>query len=273
MAAEEIAAAKAVIKSDAIRSVLRQTTNAIVKGAIGGIIMGGLLLCLECGLLYAEGKITWKQLVDKVVKAGALAGLSAFIITGLIVGLNILFPLFIPMMAPVLFVLQIVSLVFLAHHALKIAEGWWKVSKDHDLLNVFDEVLEKVQDFVHEMVDDTENNVLSVVWEWVEELARRVGIERAWGMAIGFFQRLGIDNAWSWFAAQTQAVKEQASVLASSLKKWEFPDLNIDVDEIQEAIANVINIEFKDALMATDEIRRSISDYLNSAGREGLEIS
>ena len=124
----------------------------MVKGALAGVIMGGLLLCLECGLLYAEGKITWKQMVDKIVKASAWAGLSAFIITGLIVGLNILFPPLIPMMAPVLFVLQIVSLVFLAHYAVKIAEGWWDVLKEYDLINEFVGVLETVEDFVREMV-------------------------------------------------------------------------------------------------------------------------
>lgn len=123
MTPDEIDAAKKVIKSDAIRSVLRQTTSAMVKGALAAVIMGGLLLCLECGLQYAEGKITWNQMVDKIVRASALAGLSAFIVTGLIVGLNILFPPLIPMLAPALFVLQIVSLVFLAHYSCKDCGG------------------------------------------------------------------------------------------------------------------------------------------------------
>ena len=273
MTEPEIDAARKVIRSDMIRSVLRQTTSAMVKGALAGVIMGGLLLCLECGLLYAEGKITWKQMVDKIVKASAWAGLSAFIITGLIVGLNILFPPLIPMMAPVLFVLQIVSLVFLAHYAVKIAEGWWEVLQDYELLNEFVAVLETVDDFVRQMVSDTEDNILNVVWEWIEGLAQRVGIDRAWGMAIGFLQRIGIDSAWNWFASQTQAVREQASVLFSSLNVWEMPDLDIDVGEIRKAIANVINIEFRDALITTVEIRRSIRDYLGSAGRGAMNAS
>ena len=273
MTEPEIDAARKVIRSDMIRSVLRQTTSAMVKGALAGVIMGGLLLCLECGLLYAEGKITWKQMVDKIVKASAWAGLSAFIITGLIVGLSILFPPLIPMMAPVLFVLQIVSLVFLAHYAVKIAEGWWEVLQDYELLNEFVAVLETVDDFVRQMVSDTEDNILNVVWEWIEGLAQRVGIDRAWGMAIGFLQRIGIDSAWNWFASQTQAVREQASVLFSSLNVWEMPDLDIDVGEIRKAIANVINIEFRDALITTVEIRRSIRDYLGSAGRGAMNAS
>ena len=273
MTPDEIEAARRVIRSDMIRSVLRQTTSAMAKGALAGIIMGGLLLCLECGLSYAEGKITWEQMVDKIVKASALAGLSAFIITGLIVGLNILFPPLLPMLAPALFVLQIVSLVFLARYAVKIAEGWWEVLKDYNLHNEFVGVLESVEDFVREMVDDTEDNILSVVWEWIEGLAQRVGIDRAWEVAIAFVQRMGLDQAWSWFASQTQAVKKQASVILASLDAWDIPDLDIDAGEIQKTIANVIDIEFRGALKTTREIRRSIENCLGSAGHETSKAS
>ena len=273
MMPDEIEAARKVIKSDMIRSVLRQTTSAMVKGALAGIIMGGLLLCLECGLSYAEGKITWEQMVRKIVRASALAGLFAFIITGLIVGLGILFPPLIPILALVLFVLQIVSLVFLAYHAVKIAEGWWEVLKEYDLKNEFVGVLKTVEDFVHEMVDDTEDNILNVVWEWIEGLAQWVGIDRAWEMAIGFVQRKGIDSAWNWFASQTRAVREQASVLLSSLNAWDFPDFDIDVGEMRKEISNVINLEYRVALETTDQIRRSLRDNFGSAGREALRAS
>ena len=273
MTPDEIEAARKVIRSDTIRSVLRQTTSAMVKGALAGVIMGSLLLCLECGLLYAEGKITREQMIEKVVKASALAGLTAFIVTGLIVGLNILFPPLLPMMAPVLFVLQIVSLVFLAHYAVKIVEGWWEVLKEYGLVNEFVAVLETVEDFVREMVDDTDENTLNVVWEWIEGLAQRVGIDRAWDIAIGFVQRIGIDRSWNWFASRTRAVREQASVLVSSLNAWDFPDFDIDAREMREEIAKVINLQFREALETTDLIRRSLRDNLGSAGREALKAS
>ena len=271
MRPDEIEAARKVIKSDMIRSVLRQTTSAMVKGALAGVILGGLLLCLECGLSYAEGKISWNQMVRKIVRASALAGLTAFIIAGLIVGLGILFPPLIPIMALVLFVLQIVSLVFLAYHAVKIAEGWWEVLKEYDLKNEFVGVLETLEDFVREMVDDTDENILNVVWEWIEGLAQRVGIDRAWEMAIGFVQRIGIDRAWNWFATRTRSVRDQASVLFSSLSAWDFPEFDVDVGEMREEIANVINLEFREALETTNLIRRSLIDNLGSAGREALE--
>ena len=207
-------------------------------------------------------------MVEKVVRAAALAGLSAFIVTGLIVGLNLLFPPLLPMLAPVLFVLQIVSLVFLAPHAVKIAKGWWEVLQEHGLLNEFAEVLEDVEDFMREMVDDTHDNILVVVWEWIEGLAERVGIDRAWQIAAGFLQKLGVENAWNWFASQTQAVKKQASILVESFNEWDLPDLDIDKDDFRKAIAKVIDIDFRDALMTTNEIKRSMRDYLEGADRE-----
>jgi len=273
MTPDEIEAARKVIKSDAIRSVLRQTTSAMAKGALAAVIMGGLLLCLECGLQYAEGKITWNQMVDKIVRASAIAGLSAFIVTGLIVGLNILFPPLIPMLAPALFIIQIVSLAFLAHYAVKIAQGWWEVLKDYDLKNEFVGVLESLEDFVREMIDDTDDSILTVVWEWVEGLAQRVGIDRAWAIASGFLQRIGMERAWNWFASQTRAVREQASVLMSSLNAWNFPDFDIDAGEMQEKIAEVINLDFREALETTALIRRSLLDNLGSSGREAWRAS
>lgn len=268
MRPDEIEAARKVIRSDMIRSVLRQTSTAMAKGALAGIIMGGLLLCLECGLQYAAGEISGREMVEKVVRAAALAGLSAFIVTGLIVGLNLLFPPLLPMLAPVLFVLQVVSLVFLAPHAVKIAKGWWGVLQERGLLNEFAEVLEDVEDFMREMVDDTHDNILVVVWEWIEGLAERVGIDRAWQIAAGFLQKLGVENAWHWFASQTQAVKKQATILVESFNEWDLPDLDIDKDDFRKAIAKVIDIDFRDALVTTNKIKRSMSDYLESADRE-----
>lgn len=273
MSPDEIDAARKVIRSDMIKSVLRQTTTTMVKGSLAAVILGGLVLCLECGLLYVEGKISWKEMIDKIVKGSTMAGLYAFIVTGLIIGLNMLFPPLLPLLAPVLFVLQIVSLVFMAQYAVKIAQGWWEVLKKHDLVNEFVEVLEDVDNFVREIIDDTDDNILTAVWEWIEGLAERVGIDRAWQMAFGFLQRIGIENAWNWFASRTQAVKQQASVLFDSLKAWEFPDLDIDQGEIGKAIARVIDIDFRDALDTTDRIQRSLEDYLGSASREVTEAS
>ena len=120
------------------------------------------------------------------------------------------------------------------------------------------------------MIDDTDDNIPTAVWEWIEGRAERVGIDRAGQMALGVLQRIGIENAWNWFASRTQAVKQQASVLFDSLKAWSFPDLVIDQGEIGKVIANVIDIDFRDALDTTDRIQRSLQEYLGSAGRQSL---
>lgn len=87
MTPDEIAAARAVIRHELIGSVVRQTTATMMTGAMAGIIMGGLIICLECGLLYAEGAITWEQMIEKIIEATLFAGALSVVITGLIVGL------------------------------------------------------------------------------------------------------------------------------------------------------------------------------------------
>ena len=92
MTPAEIAAARAVIRHELIGSVVRQTTGAMMTGAMAGILIGGLIICLECGLQYAEGAITWEQMAEKAIKATLFAGALSFVIVGLIVGLGLLFP-------------------------------------------------------------------------------------------------------------------------------------------------------------------------------------
>ena len=92
-----------------------------------GVVVGGLLTCLECGLQYAEGKISWREMVAKIVNSSIVAGTMAFTITGLIVGVSLAFPFLIPIFAPLLIVLQTVGLVFLGQQVIALARGWWKV--------------------------------------------------------------------------------------------------------------------------------------------------
>ena len=76
MTAADLADARAILRSEAIRSTVVQTLNGMVKGAIIGVVAGALLACLECGLVYAEGKITWAEMIDKIVKTSIFAGLG-----------------------------------------------------------------------------------------------------------------------------------------------------------------------------------------------------
>ena len=92
MSLADIADAKAVLRSDAIRAAVTQTANGMVKGAIMSVVVGGALACLECGLDYAEGKITKREMVQRVVRAGVMDGGGAFFTTGIIVGISLALP-------------------------------------------------------------------------------------------------------------------------------------------------------------------------------------
>ena len=110
-----------------MRFAIIQTIKGMVRGGMVGVVVGGLLACLECGLQYAEGKIEWGEMVSKIITLSIVAGALGFTITGLIIGISLAFPFLIPIFAPLLIVLQAVGLVFLGHQVITLARGWWKV--------------------------------------------------------------------------------------------------------------------------------------------------
>ena len=91
-----IADAKAVMRSDAVRAAVAQTASGMVKGALVAGVVGSTLACLECGLDYAEGKISGREMAQIVVRSGVTEGGGAFVTTGIIVGISLLFPFLIP---------------------------------------------------------------------------------------------------------------------------------------------------------------------------------
>ena len=288
MTPNAIAAARAVIRHDLIGSVVRQTTATMMTGAMAGILIGGLIICLECGLLYAEGAITWEQMVEKVIKATLFAGALSFIIVGLIVGLGLLFPALLLALVPVLFVLQIVSLVFLAQHAITLAKGYWDVLNESGMIKEAGEVLDKTETFMRDTVNATGSGVSAKMREWTGSLARWVGWKRAWSMARGLYERMGADKAWAWFAAKTELVGGHTSDLLSPLQEWGhipdfdvgtpqfslpqldvpglvLPEVRINIDEVKERIASVIYVDFRAALDTTSQLRNSLDKYIEGA--------
>ena len=246
----DLADARAVLRSEAIRSTLRLTLNGMVKGAIIGVLAGALLACLECGLEYAEGNITWAQMVDKVVKASIFAGLGGLIITGLIIGISLLFPFMIPIFAPLMFALQIVSLIFLGRHLFKLAQGWWEVLDGAGKLADFVDILGNARNVMENAFDELRDAGVGAVMGWLEALADRVGA----------------DEVWEWIANQTQFAMERAGEFTDSIADWDS-FLTLDTGVISEAVARVVATEFEEALSTTEGLLERISDYRASAFR------
>ena len=133
MSLADIADAKAVIRSDAIRAAVTQTASGMAKGAVVAVVVGGTMACLECGLDYAEGKITRREMVQSVVRTGVTEGGAAFVTTGIIVGISLIFPFLIPVLTPALIVLQAASLALLGAKGVRLAKGWWAVVEGQQL--------------------------------------------------------------------------------------------------------------------------------------------
>ena len=266
MGPDDIRDAKTVLRNAAIRASIVQTINGMVIGAMVGVVAGGLLACLEYGLQYAEGEITWTQMVRKIVESTIFAGAGAFIAAGLIVGISLVFPFLIPIFLPLIFALQVATMVFLGRQLVPLAKGWWEVLNGQELLDATSSILKDVWSDLSSAYKDAEENVLNVVWGWVVAMADRVGLDTAWESAIEIIRTLGIDRAWVWFAAQTQTVAGKAAGIASTLNSWDYElGVDVNVDSLRGSIATVIASDFQDAISATEELLRSIGDYRKNA--------
>ena len=266
MSPTDIALARVLLLLEGTRFAIIQTIKGMVKGGMVGVVVGGLLTCLECGLQYAEGKIKWGEMVSKIVTSSIVAGTLGFTITGIIIGISLAFPFLIPIIAPLLIVLQAVGLVFLGQQVIALATGWWKVLDGEEGLETLGEVLENVGSNLQSLFNDAEVNVLDVVLDWFNTTADQLGIDRAWELAVEMVQRLGIDRALVWFASQTQAITGKAADLTSALKTWDYlPAVDVNVNAVKESIADVVTSEFQDAISTTEELLRSIGEYRKNA--------
>ena len=251
MTAANLADARAVLRSEAIRTTLRLTLNGMVKGAIIGVVAGALLACLECGLEYAEGEISWAEMVDKVVKASIFAGLGGLIVAGFIIGISLLFPFMIPIFAPLMFALQIISLLFLGRHLFKLAQGWWEVLDGAGKLADFADILGDAQSVMQNAFGELQAEGGGAVIGWLDALAERVGA----------------DQMWEWIASRTQFAMEKAGELTNSLSDWDSYKA-LDTGAIGEAVARVVATEFEEALSTTEGMLESINDYRENAHRK-----
>lgn len=250
MSAADLADARAALRSEAINAALRQTLSGMVKGAILGVLVGAFLACLECGLEYAEGKIEWPEMVEKVVKTSIFAGLGGLVITGLIIGISLFFPFLIPLLMPLMFALQIVSLLFLGRHLFTLAQGWWEVLDGEEKLADFTDIVGNAQSALSNAFNELKDEGFSSVLKWLEALARRVGA----------------DNVWEWIATHTQFVIDKAGEFTDSIAESEFLE-EFDAGAIAESVARVVATEFEEAISTTEGLLQSIDDYRPSAYR------
>ena len=272
MGPDDIGDARTALRNAAIRATIVQTVNGMLKGAMVGVVAGGLLACLEYGLQYVEGEITWPQMVRKVIASTIIAGAGAFIAAGLIVGISLMFPFLIPIFLPVIFAIQVAGMVFLGRQLVPLAIGWWNVLNGQQLLDDASSVLEVAGSELRNVYEEVEGNVLDVVWDWVVAMANRVGLDTAWESAIRIIRTLGVDQAWVWFAEQTQTVAGKAAGIASTLSSWDYEiGVDLDMDLLKGSIATVITSEFQDAISTTEELLRSIGDYRKNANPRSAE--
>ena len=264
-----LAQARTLLLSEGMRSTITQTIKGSVKGGMVSVVLGALLGILEHGLDFAEGKITFLDMMGETVKESIMAGSLGFIITGIIVGIGLAFPFLIPVFAPLLIVLQAVGLVFLGQHVFGLAVRWWQALHLEEGLETIIEVLNNVKVNLEGLYKDVEKNVRRVAWGWLGETAgwvvtaaRWLGFDWAWGWAAYLLRRTGISNTFAWFAYQTGPVTNMASDFISSLLSWNYHSyVEVKKVEVEKSIADVVATEFPPAISTTDNLLRSIGDF------------
>ena len=269
----EIAAARAVIRSDVVMSVVRQTLGAMVKGAIIGVIIGGLLACLECGLLYAEGKITWEGMVTKIIRRILFAGGLSFVITGILVGLGLLFPGLIPLLIVPMYVIQVVGLLFLAKYAVSLGKRYWALLEKHGLLPEACRMLGLAEKILRETIDELDQSLADKVIEWIRSIAMWFTPNRGDSVLRVSQFAPESDSLWVGFASDTQLVSRYATEIVSPLRNrgyaldqqnilrsLDLPEMNLpeiiaSLDELKEQIVRTVKCEFTEALRTARWLR------------------
>ncbi len=276
MTGREIAAARAAIGSDVFVSVVRQTLGAMVKGAIISVIINGIFACLECGLQYAEKKITWEAMVTKIIKRILIAGGLSFVITGILVGLGLLFPGLIPLLAVLIFVAQIVGLVFLAKHAVSLAKRYWALLERHGLDSEACRILGQAAKILIDTIDELDRSIAARIFEWIRSLPLWFTRDRAGSDLLSHQFVSGRDGVWVGLASQTHLASTYASELVSPLRvrgyafdrqnilhSLDLPAVNLpeiiaSIEELKKLIVRTVRCEYTEALRTLQELRKQL---------------
>ena len=273
MTDKEIVAARRVIQSEVVGSVARQTLGAMAKGAIIGVIVGALFACLECGLQYAEGEISWEEMVTKIIRRSLFAGGLSFVITGLLVGLGIILPGLIPLLIVPMYIVQIVGLVFLAKHAVSLGKRYWVLLEKHGLVLEACQMLREAENIVRVTVDELEKSVAEKILEWFRRIATwftRDRVDPDHQVAQLVLER---DRVWERLASNTDLVSNYALEIVSPLRargyaldqndvlrslnlpEIDLPEIIASMVELRMLIVKTVTCEFKEALETANELK------------------
>ena len=180
MTTEEYQNVLRVMRSDAIKLALKVTLRGMVRGAVAGIVLAATLSSLEYGLLFARGEISRDELAHRIVSSRIMAGVSSFIVAGLLIGLAMLFPPLIFAVAPALLPLQIASFVFLRMHFGVLGKSWYDFLVQQECLSDSCRVLKRIDKNLSETLDEARDDfwgLLEKLTDWVEERPLYVAIE------------------------------------------------------------------------------------------------
>jgi hypothetical protein len=92
MTAKELSAARNVIYQATFQSTVIQVTSAMTKATLIAVTVELVFAILENALLYTDGQITESEFITKVQDSTLQAGITAAVVTALLVLISLVFP-------------------------------------------------------------------------------------------------------------------------------------------------------------------------------------
>lgn len=274
MSAADIADAHRLLRTDALKAVIRGTLSGMVKGAMVGVVGGATLAVLTHGLDYAEGKISWNHMVSRTVTSIITAGAGATLVAGLVLGMSLTFPFLIPILLPALFAIQTASIVFLGPKIVSLAKGWWNVLDGQRLLAATDAVLRDVRTQVRGTIgrvnDSKEESLNDAMRAWVNWIARVswTPVDWVWKTANSIVRELGADRALVWFSEQLGWALGPPAYLVdvgadavNHIAGWGYTSIAYSADAIANTYNSVVATQFRPAVSTTNALLGSIAAY------------
>ena len=137
MTSGELAQARQVIRSDAVRVALTSTARSTLVGTAAGVAIVMTYSLLEHGLRLEQGEITSAEFLSAVMSDILRTGATAFVVSGLITGIAMVFPSIIPILAVLAVPLAVAGFVLLGYQFYDLGIDWWVRLKQNGALDEY----------------------------------------------------------------------------------------------------------------------------------------
>ena len=127
MTGAEIAAAVNVLSDVAFDAALNKVASSAFSGAMAGIAVSCVVSCLEHGLEYQRGKITKKEMYQRIAGNMTRSAGCGGAVSGVMAVVALAFPALIPLAAPLMMPLAVLGFCAVGGKVVHLGKGWYEL--------------------------------------------------------------------------------------------------------------------------------------------------